>query len=190
MNETTLPDLKGPHLLLRQPYASDIEARLALGRDPEVFRGFGASRHSITPMTREAAELWVARMTVHGHAWMIDNDGLIGEARLDKLDHTDRRATFAIGIYDPARLGKGLGTEAAQLVLHYAFSTLKLHRVSLRVLAYNSRAIASYKKCGFVIEGRQREAACVDGVWEDDIIMGIIDREFVTPPFLNGRPEP
>jgi RimJ/RimL family protein N-acetyltransferase len=54
-----------------------------------------------------------------------------------------------------------------------------LHRVSVRVLAYNKRAIRSYQKCGFVIEGREREAGPVNGQWHDDVIMGLLDREFV-----------
>jgi RimJ/RimL family protein N-acetyltransferase len=35
-------------------------------------------------------------------------------------------------------------------------------------------------KCGFQVEGREREAARVDGRWQDDIIMGVLEREFVS----------
>ena len=47
------------------------------------------------------------------------------------------------------------------------------------MLAYNTRAIACYARCGFVEEGREREAAYVDGTWHDDVVMGILDRELV-----------
>ncbi|MNW10242.1 Spermidine N(1)-acetyltransferase [compost metagenome] len=60
----------------------------------------------------------------------------------------------------------------------HAFGELGLHRVSLRVLAFNERAIASYRKSGFSIEGREREAALIDGAWHDDIMMGILAHEF------------
>ncbi|MCY1382901.1 hypothetical protein D9M69_709710 [compost metagenome] len=63
----------------------------------------------------------------------------------------------------------------------HAFGELALHRVSLRVLAFNERAIASYRKCGFSIEGREREAALVDGEWRDDIMMGILAHECSAP---------
>src|ERR687893_200076 len=63
------------------------------------------------------------------------------------------RASFAIGIFEAGGRNRGLGTEMTRLVLGYAFEVMKLHRVSLRVLAYNHRAIASYEKCGFVREG-------------------------------------
>jgi len=65
-----------------------------------------------------------------------------------------------------------------RLVLRFAFDRLQLHRISVRVLAYNRRAIRSYEKCGFVLEGREREAALVNGEWHDDCIMGLLDRDF------------
>jgi RimJ/RimL family protein N-acetyltransferase len=103
---------------------------------------------------------------------------VIGEIRLDRLDLRDRRASLAVGIEDPRRLGMGLGTEAIGLVLEYAFKVLKLHRISVRVVAYNLRAIRAYEKCGFVLEGSEREAALVDGQWHDDVMMAILDREY------------
>lgn len=55
---------------------------------------------------------------------------------------------------------------------------LHLHRVSLRVAAYNLRAIPSYASCGFVEEGRERgESIWLDGRWWDDLIMGVLDSE-------------
>jgi L-amino acid N-acyltransferase YncA len=35
-------------------------------------------------------------------------------------------------------------------------------------------SIRAYRKCGFVIEGTEREAAFVDGAWNDDVMMGIL----------------
>jgi RimJ/RimL family protein N-acetyltransferase len=46
------------------------------------------------------------------------------------------------------------------------------------VLAYNKRAIRAYEKCGFIVEGRERETAYVNGSWHDDIMMGLLDRDF------------
>jgi hypothetical protein len=40
-------------------------------------------------------------------------------------------------------------------------------------------AIRAYQKCGFVVEGREREAAFVDGDWYDDVMMAILDQEYM-----------
>jgi RimJ/RimL family protein N-acetyltransferase len=86
---------------------------------------------------------------------------------------------MAIGIFDPELLGKGLGSESIRLVLKYAFEHLQLHRIGIRVLAYNTRAIRAYEKCGFVVEGREREAAFVNDAWHDDVMMGLLETEFL-----------
>ncbi|MGQ0683441.1 GNAT family N-acetyltransferase [Bradyrhizobium sp.] len=170
--------LRGPSVTLRSARAEDIDAFLALESDPQIHEMFGGSRDTFGPMTREVAGSIVSRLIEHPFAWVIEHARLIGEVRLDRVDLNDRRASLAIGILDPHCLGKGFGTEAIRLVLSFAFEQLKLHRIAVRVLAYNHRAIRAYEKCGFVIEGRERAAAYVNGEWHDDVMMGLLDREF------------
>ena len=87
-------------------------------------------------------EQWLDRLASHPHAWIVEHDGsFLGEARLDGLNKRDRRARLATGLYDPARLGRGLGRQVVHCLLRHAFDDLGLHRVDLRVLAYNKRAI-------------------------------------------------
>jgi RimJ/RimL family protein N-acetyltransferase len=178
MTKLDLPTLTGANITLRPPRDDDAAARFLLGRDPEIVRMYGGSRDDVRPMTMEEAASWVKSLINHGYAWIIDAGGLIGHIRLDRVDKRDRRASLAIGIDDPSRLGKGLGTGAIRLVQDHAFNSLCLHRLSLRVVAYNHRAIRAYEKCGFRIEGREREAALIDGEWCDDVMMGILDREY------------
>lgn len=172
--------LEGKNLRLRRATAGDVEARLSLGSHAEIVEMFGASRDAVRPLTREGAARWVQRLIDHPHAWVIEAHGrLIGEIRLDNVDLHDRHASMAIGILDPSLLGRGLGSEAILLLLRHAFTDLRLHRIGIRVLAYNRRAIRAYEKCGFVIEGREREAAFVNGAWHDDMIMGLLRQEFL-----------
>jgi len=179
MSSTNLPVLSGRRVTLRRPREEDFQARLGLGADSEIFRMYGGNRSDLHPMTEEAAKRWVRRLLDHEYAWVIETSTLIGEIRLDRVDLRDRRASLAIGIEDSSQLGKGLGTEAITLALGYAFNVLKLHRVSARVVDYNLRGIRAYQKCGFVVEGREREAALVDGAWHDDVMMAILDREYL-----------
>jgi hypothetical protein len=52
-----VPVLHGPNVTLRRAVSEDVQARLALGRDPGIFEMFGVSRDAIKPMSREDAEL-------------------------------------------------------------------------------------------------------------------------------------
>lgn len=173
--------LEGKNLQLRQASADDVETRLSLGNHAEISEMFGVSRNAIRPLTRDGAVRWVQGLIDHSHAWVIEVHGrLIGEIRLDNVDLRDRRASMAIGILDPTLLGKGLGSEAILLLLRHAFADLQLHRIGIRVLAFNQRAIRAYEKCGFVIEGREREAAFVNSAWHDDVMMGLLEHEFLS----------
>jgi RimJ/RimL family protein N-acetyltransferase len=179
MIDGSLPILKGDRVTLRRPVAADVDARLAIGRHAEIVRAYGGSFDPDKPFTRKEAESAITSLTEQPYAWVIDVGGFIGQVRFHSINTHDKRAMFAIGIDNPARLGQGFGTESLRLALGFGFGTSGLHRVSVRVLASNVRAIASYRKCGFLVEGREREAACVEGQWEDDLIMGLLAHEFL-----------
>jgi len=72
----------------------------------------------------------------------------------------------------------GYGTDAVLTILGFAFEQMNLHRVSLGVIEYNERGYTCYKKCGFVEEGRSRDATHRDGRYWDIIRMGILRSEF------------
>ena len=72
-------------------------------------------------------------------------------------------------------------------MLDHAFGTLGLHRVALTVFEFNERAIRAYRRCGFVIEGRAREAIWRDGRWWDEIEMSMLSSEWHD---RRGRPRP
>lgn len=177
----TQPLLQGNNLLLRAPRDTDKQDRLAYGRDPEFRKMVGGDPGTAPPLTPADVELWYHQITADFYHWIIETEGrCIGTARLHSLDPENRRARFAIGIFSPNHWGRGLGTEATQLVLAYAFNVLQLHRVDLRVLAFNERAIACYEKCGFVKEGIEREGAWIGGQWQSDIMMSILEHEYRT----------
>ena len=174
-----IPELNGPRVRLRPFRHSDVAGRFALGRSPEIVRCFGGNPEGLPPYRESDAQSWVERNIAHPLCWAVDVDNrLLGEARLDGLNLSDSRARLATGLYDVSQLGKGLGRELINLVLSYAFGPIKLHRVDLRVLAFNERAIRCYRACGFVEEGRERKAARIGDVWHDDVIMGILAEEY------------
>jgi RimJ/RimL family protein N-acetyltransferase len=172
-----VPLIAGDHVTLRAPTHNDIAKRLLIGRHPEIVAAYGGHFDPRVPFTEEDARAAIQFIATQPQAWVIDVDGFIGHIRFHSFVPSDRRAALAIGIDDPQQLGKGYGTEAINLALRHAFET-GLHRVSLRVLATNTRAIRSYVKCGFVEEGREREAALIGGVWHDDVMMAVLDHEF------------
>jgi RimJ/RimL family protein N-acetyltransferase len=174
-----LPVLRTPRLVLRRPVASDIADRHAIGRDPDIYRMLGADTRVLAPLTEEQAKAWVENIASHPAAWVIEFQGrAIGEILIDNFVEADKRAGLIIGILDPAALGKGLGTEAIKAIAEFTFDTLGLHKLSMRVLAFNIRAIRAYERVGFIREGLERESALIGGTWHDDVIVGLLKRDF------------
>jgi ribosomal-protein-alanine N-acetyltransferase len=148
-------------------------------RDHPDVRRYARLRGSPAYEQKEAAA-WYAEVNTDANPlhWAIEVNGrFIGTARLHALNEADRRARYAIGLLERDLLGIGLGTEITRTVLQYGITRLGLHRIGLRVLAYNTRAIRCYRRCGFIEEGRERESAFVDGQWHDDVIMGVLEQE-------------
>ena len=109
----------------------------------------------------------------------LEDDRLLGETDLELENPASRNAFVGIGIYQREDWGKGYGTDAMQLMLRYAFVELNLRRVSLTVFEYNPRAIRSYEKCGFKVEGRSRGTLLKDGKRWDMVFMGILCEEWM-----------
>jgi len=178
----TVPTLVGAAVTLRAFRDDDRVARRQHGWHREIQRGLGHDRVS-GAMSDAEARAWfdtlAARSADGALGWAVEADGeLAGGVSLFDLREDGRKARLGIGMYAPRFVGRGLGSGAIRLVLRHAFGTLGMHRVELKVLADNARAIAAYRACGFVEEGRERESCFVEGSWHDDVVMGVLDREF------------
>jgi RimJ/RimL family protein N-acetyltransferase len=106
-------------------------------------------------------------------------DILIGFIAFDGIDWQHGDTFVGIGIGHPAYRGKGYGTDAMRMMLRYGFQELNLYRVQLNVFSYNERAIKSYLKIGFVVEGRQRGMLSRDGQRWDFVYMSVLRDEWL-----------
>ena len=108
----------------------------------------------------------------------LDDDKNIGFFGLwVNLIHSE--AWVGIGIGEREYWGKGYGTDMMKLCLRYAFTELNVHRVSLGVHTYNPRALRSYEKAGFQLEGRTRKDILREGKRTDSLWMGILRDEWL-----------
>jgi GNAT superfamily N-acetyltransferase len=142
--------------LVAQNVETEAESIARWDRDSEYMRLLDSeARRLLTPQKVKAE---------------IEQDGI-------RWSHGD---TFvAIGLGDRDYWGRGYGTDAMRVMLRYAFMELNLWRVSLDVFQYNPRALQSYLKADFVVEGRARQMLRRDGRRWDFIYMGILREEWL-----------
>lgn len=174
-----VPMIKGKRVLLRRPIESDVIDYLNVEVNEELERMYGGDTRNLKQTkTLEDANKFINAIIKNKIEWCVEFEGrFVGQARLTVIK-SDNKARYAVGLFDPTVWNKGLGTEITQLVLRYAFEELGLHRVDLKVLEYNKRAIKCYRKCGFVQEGLEREGAFINGKYETDVLMSILEIEY------------
>lgn len=108
----------------------------------------------------------------------LSDNKLIGFVAFDGINWQHGDTFVAIGIGDPTYRGNGYGTDAMRVMLRYGFQELNLYRVQLNAFSYNERAIKSYLKVGFSIEGRQRGMLLRDGQRWDFVYMSVLREEW------------
>ena len=176
----SVPTYVGDLVSVRPSLKSDLQDYLAKAGQPETILAYGGDPSTIKPPTPESYKRSLGRFP-DSIKWVIDRkDHAIGGVRLHQIDEKEAHARLALGIWHPVDWGHGYGTEASKLILGHAFVVMNLHRVDLIVLESNGRAIRSYEKCGFKVEGILRERALVVGQRQNDLIMAILRHEFIS----------
>lgn len=124
----------------------------------------------------EMARDYVRNNIAKGHPHMVAVDGarVVGWCDVSPKARVTLRHGGVLGMgLLPERRGQGLGRELMERTLEAARSFGFL-RVELTVRADNARAEALYRKLGFEVEGCNRRAMLVDGVYHDLIMMALL----------------
>ncbi|NOH01483.1 MAG: GNAT family N-acetyltransferase [Chloroflexi bacterium] len=172
----------GKRVRLRANERGDLKKFHEWVNDPEVTRGLAL----YLPMSMADEEKWFdaqrdpnekpfAIEIRKGRVWkLIGNCGVFG------IELTHRSGELGIMIGEKSEWDKGYGAEVMTLLLRHCFGTLNLNRAFLRVYADNVRAVRSYEKAGFVLEGRLREAVYKNGKYDDVLIMSVLRSEWAS----------
>jgi RimJ/RimL family protein N-acetyltransferase len=174
--------LEGKLIRLRPMELEDVENFYKWFNDEEVKQYLGMRYF----LSRAAESEWVkshsnSALSYSNVGFSIETlaDGRhIGSIGFSETGPEDRKATVGISIGAKELWDKGYGTDAMLTLLRFAFFEMNLHRVMLHVDERNARAQASYKKVGFVEEGRLRQDRFARGRYWDTVVMSILDDEF------------
>lgn len=160
----------GPRLLLRRAEESDLDYILRLEYEPENLK-------YIFPFDRKE-QLETIRSDAKMDVIVVERDtgeeaGYFMLANLDSKCNEMEWTHVIIG-----KKGRGYGHEAMKLLKAWTFETRKFHRAWLDCKDYNERALHLYESEGMRREGLIRETLLTDGVYENLVILGILDREY------------
>ena len=105
-------------------------------------------------------------------------DQYVGNVVLDRIDKYLASARMSVYIGEANARGVGVGLTAIYLALTEGFDHFNLHKIWLTVHARNVRAINTYLRLGFVLEGILRDEFLLNGEFLPAIYMGLLRNEF------------
>ncbi|MFT4414869.1 GNAT family N-acetyltransferase [Fredinandcohnia humi] len=171
--------LKGMKVQLVRFKEEDVPTIVSWYEDQEFLRNLDTL--PAFPKHPSVFKEWIEQKNEKGFVFGIkelETNQLVGFVDIDSIIWPHRNAWLAIAIGGIGNRNRGLGYEAMQLALEYAFKELNLYRIQLTVFEYNERAIALYEKIGFVHEGTSREFLERDGKRYDMYSYGILKHEW------------
>jgi RimJ/RimL family protein N-acetyltransferase len=176
-----LPVLRGRSVFLRATERADIDRFVRWFNDGEMLAFIGMR----APMSRAAEERWFERMleaegrdAYHFVICMRDDGRPVGTIGFFDLNLVNGSVELGITIGEKELWGRGLGTDAVEVLVDFGFGELRLERIMLKVYDYNLRARRAYEKVGFTHEGMERHAAFRAGKYHDVHIMSILRDEW------------
>lgn len=169
--------LKNNQIIIKPLEKKHLEGLRILRNDPEI-RFYLTSAF---PINEYMQEEWLKKISLDSSKmyFAIENRNgeFLGFVRCDEWDKINRSIRIGVDIVT-SRQRKGYATAAYTLLFRYLFRDLGINRVWLLVTDYNKRALALYKKLGFVEEGRQRAAIFRKGKFNEYIMMSILKKEY------------
>ena len=170
--------IDGDGVRLRRAESGDVEFLAALLGHPEV-EPFIAAMARRDPealaedVARSAAEpddlgRFVIELEEDGAWRRVGSVGFSLRSRHSRIAYVEQLAIH------PDEHRRGVGLAAARLLQHYLLHDLGYHRLEIEVYGFNERAIAHAERCGFVLEGRKRQAYFRHGRWVDGVLFGLL----------------
>jgi RimJ/RimL family protein N-acetyltransferase len=180
-----LPTLERGRLRLRPFAPRDIADVYALYADRDAVRyGYAPPMRDLDDAARVIQQtLDCARERTLFHFGVAERepDRIIGHATLFKWDGEQRRIEIGYSIRRDL-WGRGLGAEAAALLIDFAFERLGVRRIEADTDPRNLASMRVLEKLGFVREGYARERWEIDGEIQDAVCFGLLRREWQDRP--------
>lgn len=102
-----------------------------------------------------------------------DSDALIGAINLNNISRgAGQQASLGYWIGENHQR-HGYMTEAGRLIMEFAFTELKLHRLNAGTLPENTRSRSMLTRLGFKEEGFAARYIQIDGLWRDHVLYGL-----------------
>jgi diamine N-acetyltransferase len=174
--------LAGPNLKLRALEPGDVEILYDMENDTTVWR----VSNTLAPFSKFQIEDYV--LNVQNDIFAVKQlrlmivkpepgvaETVVGTVDLFDFDPVDQRAGVGILIREPYR-EKGFAVEAMNIMIRYAFGTLRLHQLYCNISPDNLSSLHLFDKLGFTRCGIKQDWINDRKSWKDEWMFQLINR--------------
>ncbi|MFD1512699.1 GNAT family N-acetyltransferase [Halomarina rubra] len=174
--------LEGDRVTLRAAEPDDVPFLQRCMNDPRVWR----PALDVNPTNESHCTEFFERVVsgeggVHCLA-CVDEEPLgllsLTESQYGPSETSRARAAEIAYWFHPDHHGQGYGSEAAELLVRYAFEDRNLRRLHAEVGSFNDASVGLLESLGFEHEGTRREAAWFRGEYHDMLAYGLLRSEW------------
>ena len=170
MAETIL--IEGKRLRLRRATEDDIDYIIALEFEPENLQFIVPFDRKYQEKAAKSDGSKLMNIIIEEQDTFIKS----GYFMVEELDNPAKEMEWTHVVI--GRKGLGYGHEAMKLLKAWTFDIKKFHRAWLDCKDYNKVALHLYESEGMIREGLMRETLLTNGVYENLVVLGILDREY------------
>ena len=164
--------IKGNKVFLRALEPEDLDFLYQLENNPEVWEISGTT----TPYSKHVLKQYLdnAHRDIYDvkqlRLCICTDKAVVGLIDLFDFDPQHHRAGMGIIVLNEGERNRGIGSEAINLLMDYAFATLGLKQIFANVMEDNKASIHVFEKMGFVEVGLKKDWIFSDGTYKNEIL--------------------
>lgn len=173
--------LKGKNIYLRALEPNDLEFVYAIENDESVWE----ISHTQTPYSRFLVRQYLenAHQDIYEAKQLrlaicsYDDDMAIGLIDLFEFDPKNNRAGIGILIKNNKDRNQGIGSEALDLLINYAFFHLNLNQLFANIDTENEASLKLFANFGFQKIGIKKQWNLVNGKYKDEALFQLLNHQ-------------
>lgn len=169
--------LKGKKIYLRALEMEDMDFMFSLVNNQEFAYWEGKNEF---PISSKQQREWFEKNFKTGYRFIICENGSderMGYISFKITDDISRKGLLALKLVEVAR-GKKIGTDSLKTITSFLFNKANLNRLYTHIIAYNKASLALFEKCGWKVEGIERQGIYMNGKYHDNVLLAVLKENY------------
>ncbi len=171
--------LKGKKVYLRALEMEDMDFMFSLVNNQEFAYWEGKNEF---PISSKQQKDWFENNFKVGYRFIIcesETDERMGYISFKVSDEISRKGLLALKLVEAAR-GKKLGTDSLKTMTSFLFNKANLNRLYTHIIDYNKASLALFEKCGWKVEGKERQSVYMNGAFHDNVLLAMLNEDYAS----------